>query len=81
MSEVRIGLIGTGFMSKAHATVYQNVPAIFGTQNGIPVLETLADIDASTIESNTRAFGFPHWTTDWRKLVNDPNLETETRLL
>lgn len=75
MKEVRIGLIGTGFMGKAHATAYQNVPAVFGTEIGVPVLTMLADIDAGTIERNARSFGIPRWTTDWRELVNDPEVD------
>lgn len=75
MKEVRIGLIGTGFMGKAHATAYQNVPSVFGTEPAVPVLTMLADIDATTIERNAKAFGIPRWTTDWRELVNDPNVD------
>ncbi|MFN8443873.1 MAG: Gfo/Idh/MocA family oxidoreductase [Caldilineaceae bacterium] len=75
MREVRIGLIGTGFMGKAHATAYQNVPSVFGTADRVPVLEMLADIDAATIERNARSFGIPRWTTDWRDLINDPKVD------
>lgn len=38
MKEVRIGLIGTGFMGKAHATAYQNVPSVFGAAIGFKTL-------------------------------------------
>ncbi|MFN8492913.1 MAG: Gfo/Idh/MocA family oxidoreductase [Caldilineaceae bacterium] len=75
MKEVRIGLIGTGFMGKAHATAYRNVPAVFGTEPGVPVLAMLADIDATTIERNAKAFGIPRWTTDWRELIQDPAID------
>ena len=59
MKQVRIGLIGTGFMGKAHATAFKNVTAVFGTEPGVPVLTMLADIDESTIERNAKAFGIP----------------------
>lgn len=75
MQEVRIGLIGTGFMGKAHATAFKNVSAIFGTEPGVPVLTMLADIDAATIERNAKAFGIPRWTTNWRDLINDPKVD------
>ncbi|MCB0110605.1 MAG: Gfo/Idh/MocA family oxidoreductase, partial [Caldilineaceae bacterium] len=75
MQEVRIGLIGTGFMGKAHATAYKNVPAVFGTELGVPVLTMLADIDEATIERNANSFGIPRWTTDWHDLINDPEVD------
>ncbi|MCB0126779.1 MAG: Gfo/Idh/MocA family oxidoreductase [Caldilineaceae bacterium] len=75
MQEVRIGLIGTGFMGKAHATAYKNVPAVFGTELGVPVLTMLADIDEATIERNANSFGIARWTTDWHDLINDPEVD------
>ena len=36
MKEVRIGLIGTGGMGKAHATAFNNVPLVFGNEPARP---------------------------------------------
>ena len=44
MKDIRIGLIGAGFMGKAHATAFKNVPLVFGNEPGRPVLEVIADV-------------------------------------
>ncbi|MBL8057788.1 MAG: Gfo/Idh/MocA family oxidoreductase [Anaerolineales bacterium] len=72
MTEIRIGLIGTGGMGKAHATAFHNVPLVFGPEPGRPILEIVADVEAAALEQWAGAFGFARWTTDWRAVVADP---------
>src|SRR4026208_1344406 len=75
MKEVRIGLIGTGVMGKAHATAFKNVPLVFGNEPGRPVLEVVADVDADALKAWAENFGFIRWTTNWREIVQDPQVE------
>ena len=75
MKEIRIGLIGTGGMGKAHATAFTNVPLVFGNQTGKPVLEIVADIDAKALEPWAAEFGFARWTTNWRDVIADPRVD------
>src|SRR4026208_629494 len=75
MKEVRIGLIGTGVMGKAHATAFKNVPLVFGNEPGRPVLEVVADVDADALKAWAENFGFIRWTTNWREIVQDPNVD------
>lgn len=75
MKDIRIGLIGTGGMGKAHATAFKNVPLVFGNQPGRPVLEIVADIDAKAVEKWAGEFGFARWTTNWREVVEDPRVD------
>ena len=51
MKEVRIGLIGTGGMGKAHATAFNNVPLVFGNEPARPKLEIVADVDADAVKA------------------------------
>ena len=74
MKDVRIGLIGTGGMGKAHATAFKNVPLVFGNEPARPVLEIVADLDAAAVEKWAGEFGFNRWTTDWREVVARMNL-------
>jgi predicted dehydrogenase len=69
--EIGVGIIGTGFMGRAHATAYRAAPAIFPLARR-PVLEIVADSDAAGAERAHRAFGFRRVTTDWRALIADP---------
>ena len=75
MKDIRIGLIGTGGMGKAHATAFKNVPLVFGNQSGRPVLEIVADIDAKAVEKWAGEFGFARWTTNWQQVVEDPHVD------
>jgi predicted dehydrogenase len=75
MKDIRIGLIGTGGMGKAHATAFKNVPLVFGNEPGRPVLEIVADIEAKAVEKWAGDFGFPRWTTNWQEIIEDPHVE------
>lgn len=75
MKDIRIGLIGTGFMGKAHATAFKNVPMVFGNEPGRPILEIVADIDAKAVEKWAGEFGFARWTTNWQVIVEDPRVD------
>ena len=75
MKDIRIGLIGTGGMGKAHATAFKNVPLVFGNEPGRPVLEIVADVEPNALEKWASEFGFGRWTTNWREIVGDPRVD------
>src|SRR5581483_6764129 len=72
--DIGVGVIGTGFMGKAHSFAYRAVAGIFpGSLR--PVLQSVADINEDAAEQAARQFGFRRWRTDWRALVDDPDVE------
>jgi predicted dehydrogenase len=72
--KIRIGLIGTGFMGKAHAIAYRAAAGIFPAIPR-PVLQSVCDVNAEAAEAACRQFGFRRWDKDWRKLVADPDID------
>lgn len=71
MATIGVGLIGSGFMGKAHALGFADVNRIFR----LPVTAELAMLADASDEAATRAaqaLGFPRSTGDWRRLVDDP---------
>ncbi len=74
MPDIRSGLIGAGFMGRAHAIAYREVGAVFDLPAN-PVLEIIAEIDAKTAARAARALGFARSTADWRALVADPAVD------
>jgi predicted dehydrogenase len=74
MATVGIGLIGTGFMGKAHAIAFNSVSAVFGNILR-PRLRLLCDIDPERTKTKAAEFEFERWTTDWREAVDDPTVE------
>ena len=74
MRDIGVGVIGTGFMGKAHSFAYRAVAGIFpGSLR--PVLQSVADINGEAAEQAAKQFGFLRWRTDWRALVEDPDIE------
>ena len=72
--ELGIGLIGTGFMGKAHAFAYRAALAAF-PDIPAPRLEMIADVDEALAAKAAHQYGFAHSTGDWRKLVTDPRID------
>ena len=72
--ELRLGLIGTGFMGKAHAFAYAAAPRTFDLPSGL-VLQTVADVTEEGAARAARAYGFRTATADWRDIVNDPGID------
>ncbi len=74
MSEIGVGLIGTGFMGKCHAMAFGAVRAVFG-DTPAPRLELLCDEPAERAEAMAAQFGFARATGDWRALCADPKVD------
>ncbi|MGH6913737.1 MAG: Gfo/Idh/MocA family protein [Geminicoccales bacterium] len=75
MREVRVGLVGAGWMGKAHAVAYRNVPLVFGQEPAVPKLELVADAYADWAKAAAETLGFASWTGDWRELARDPAVD------
>lgn len=74
MKALGIGIIGTGFMGKAHAFAYRAALAAF-PDIPVPRLEMIADVDEALAAKAAHQYGFARSTMDWRALVNDPNID------
>ncbi|MEM9393008.1 MAG: Gfo/Idh/MocA family oxidoreductase [Pseudomonadota bacterium] len=74
MTEIGIGLIGGGYMGKAHAVAMAAVGAVFDTTLR-PRLQMIAASSPESADGYRRAFGFARAASDWRELVTDPGVE------
>ena len=74
MTEIGIGIIGGGYMGKAHSVAMASVGAVFGTKLR-PRLEMICANSPASAERYRAAYGFARATDDWRALVNDPKVE------
>ena len=72
--ELGIGIIGTGFMGKAHAFAYRAALAAF-PDIPVPRLEMIADVDEAVASKAAHQYGFARSSADWRALVNDPRID------
>ncbi len=74
VAQIGIGLIGGGYMGKAHAVALTAVGAVFDTALR-PRLEMIAASSAASAERYRAAYGFARGTGDWRDVVSDPKVE------
>ena len=74
MSDIGIGIVGGGYMGKAHAVAMAAVGAVFGTTLR-PRLEMVCASTQQSAEQYRQAFGFQRATGDWRDLVNDARVD------
>ena len=73
MTEIGIGILGGGYMGKAHSVAMAAVGAVFNTALR-PRLEMVCASSPESAERYRAAYGFARATDDWRVLVNDPKV-------
>jgi predicted dehydrogenase len=71
---LNVGLIGAGFMGKAHSLAYAALPLFFWPTPAIPVRKTIADVTDDLATEAAERFGFESGTSDWRRIVDDPEI-------
>ena len=73
--ELRIALLGCGFMGKCHSNAYRKIPYIYPEANVLPQLSLLCDKDASKVVREAARYGFERYCTDWHDMVTDPAVQ------
>ncbi|OUS08207.1 oxidoreductase [Rhodobacterales bacterium 52_120_T64] len=74
MTDIGIGIVGGGYMGKAHSVAMQAVGAVFNTRLR-PKMEMICASSPASAEKYRIAYGFARATDDWKVLVNDPKVE------
>jgi predicted dehydrogenase len=73
-AEVGIGIVGYGVMGRAHAYAYRTAPLV----RELPVrprLRAISGRDGRAVAAAAAAYGVEEWTTDWRELVERPDVQ------
>ena len=70
----RIGLIGAGFMGRAHVLGYALANRAFADIARFE-LSAIAEISPDRADAAGREFGIPRSSGDWRDLVGDPEID------
>ena len=71
---LRIGLVGTGFMGKAHVFGYTSAPRVFDLPFDLE-LHTVADITPEAAARAAQALGFAHATANWRDIIASTEID------
>ncbi|HEY0558872.1 MAG: dehydrogenase [Mycobacterium sp.] len=75
MRTLNVGLIGGGFMGKAHSLAYAAMPMFFWPAPAMPVRKVIAEATPELAADAAARFGFESATTDWRRVVDDPAID------
>jgi len=74
-NKINVGMLGTKFMGKAHSHALRDV-SMFFELDAEPVMKTLCGSGSSPDVADTAArYGWEKWTTNWREVVEDPEID------
>jgi predicted dehydrogenase len=71
---LRIGLVGYGFMGRTHSNAFARVNQFFDVPYR-PVLQAVCARDAGKVAAFAEQWGYGTTETDWRKLVERPDID------
>jgi predicted dehydrogenase len=74
MKKLNIGLIGYGFMGRAHSNAFRKVGNFFDLEYQ-PVLKAVCARDLGKVRAFASKWGFETSETDWRKLVHRDDID------
>ncbi|MFO1514316.1 MAG: Gfo/Idh/MocA family oxidoreductase [Verrucomicrobiota bacterium] len=74
MKQLRIGLIGYGFMGRAHSNAYRKVNNFFDLEYQ-PVLKAICARNADNAAAFAKKWGYESIEADWRKLIEREDID------
>jgi predicted dehydrogenase len=74
MKQLNIGLIGYGFMGRAHSNGYRRVNNFFDLQYQ-PVLKAACGRNSEQVKAFASKWGYESTETDWRKLIERKDID------
>lgn len=72
---LRIGMIGYGFMGKAHSNAYRKLAQFFPELDYRPELQVLCGRDETQAKKFAETWGYAAVETDWRKVVERDDVD------
>ena len=67
--QLRIGLIGCGFMGRTHSNGYKRVGDFFPELEYLPVLKAVCSHSEDKVKAFAEQWGYESFETDWKKLI------------
>src|SRR5262245_55187006 len=71
---LNIGMIGYGFMGRAHSNAYSQVAHFFDLEYK-PVLKAACARDSAKVKAFADKWGYESTETDWRKLLDRKDID------
>ncbi|MCC6822177.1 MAG: Gfo/Idh/MocA family oxidoreductase, partial [Verrucomicrobia subdivision 3 bacterium] len=71
---LRVGMVGYGFMGKAHSNAWRQAPRFFPLKAHVE-LHTICGRSAAGVQTARIQFGWQNAATDWRDVVESPLID------
>jgi predicted dehydrogenase len=75
LEELRLGIVGAGYMAKTHSLAFRNVGALLWPNIPKIILRRIADVNASAAASGASRWGWEESTTDWREITRASDID------
>src|SRR5665213_192385 len=72
---LRFGLVGYGFMGRAHTNALRTIPYMFPNLGCVPVLAAIAGGSEQGVREAATRFGFAAYTSDWHDLLSGDQVD------
>ena len=73
--ELRVGLIGCGFMGRTHSNGYNRVPNFFPELEYHPVLKAVCSRSEDKVRAFAEQWGYESVETDWKKMIGRDDID------
>jgi predicted dehydrogenase len=73
--KIGMGVIGFGWLGQAHSRSLLRIPTLFHDRSFDPQLIACSDALPARVEQATSSFAFKRASTDWRAVIDDPDVE------
>ena len=73
--QIGVGMLGYGFMGKAHSHAYKTIPYMIYPPPAIPHLVAICGRDREGVAEAGRRYGYEATYTDWRKMIDDDRIQ------
>ena len=71
---LRVGMVGYGFMGKAHSNAWRQAPRFFPLKAHVE-LNTICGRSAAAVQAARIQLGWQNAATDWRDVVESPLID------
>lgn len=75
MRDVKVALIGGGFMGKAHSLAYAAMPMYFWPAPARPVRKVIVDVTEDLAREAASRYGWDDYSTSWESVIEDPSID------
>lgn len=75
MKTFNVGLVGAGFMAKAHSIAYSAMPMFFWPDCAKFNKQIIVDLDEGIAKDAMARYDFKSYSTDWKDIIKNPSID------